>query len=54
MDPVTATQAFETALTTLKTDAMGMLGVVIPVALAIFGATFGIRKGLQWFRSLSK
>lgn len=43
-----------TALTTVKTDALSVLGAVAPVAIAIFGAFLVWRYGIKFFKGISK
>lgn len=49
----TPAQTLTTAVNTIKTDFLGYVAVVLPVALAIFGVVFGIRKAIGFFRSAS-
>lgn len=46
--------AMETALTTIKTDVLGVLDAAAPVAIAIMGAFLVWRYGIRFFKSLSK
>lgn len=50
-EEVTPSQALTTAVTTIKTDFLSYVAIVLPVALAIFGIVFGIRKAIGFFRS---
>lgn len=46
--------AMETALTAVKTDALGALADVAPIAIAIMGAFLVWRYGIKFFKSLAK
>ena len=48
------TTAFTTGLGTISTNAMGMIGTIVPIALGIAGAIFVVRKAMSWFKSLAK
>lgn len=50
----TITTAFTTGLTSLQGDVLGVIAAIIPIALAIAGAVFAVRKGMSWFKSLAK
>lgn len=53
-DPATTPQqALTTAVNTIQTDFLSYVSIVLPVALAIFGIVFGIRKAIGFFRSAS-
>lgn len=53
-DPAaTPQQTLTTAISTIQSDFMSYVAIVLPVALAIFGVVFGIRKALGFFRSAS-
>lgn len=45
--------AFETAITTVKTDVSGMYSKALPIALGLMVIPFGIRLGINFFRSLA-
>lgn len=47
-----AVAAINAGVTAVQTDAMAVIGVVAPVAIAILGATIAIRKGMSLFRGL--
>lgn len=51
-------EAIKTALTTaftgVKTDIIGVITTALPIGLGIFGAFFGIKKGVGFFRSIAK
>lgn len=49
----TLTQAFETALTQIKTDAVALLGDVIPPALTIAGIPIAIGIALRVFKKIA-
>lgn len=44
--------AFSSALSTIQSDIMGYIVLVIPVGLAIFGAIIAIKKGISFVRTL--
>ena len=48
------TTAMTTGFTQIKTDALAMLGVIVPIALSIAAAIFVVRKAIGWFKSLAK
>lgn len=52
-ESVTPQQALTTAVGTIQTDFLSYVAIVLPVALAIFGVVFGIRKAISFFRSAS-
>lgn len=39
------------AFTTVKNDILGYMAVILPIALAVVGAFFGIKKAISFFRS---
>ena len=49
-----AGQALSTSLTGVQTDLLGYIGIVLPIALAVFGAIWGIRKAIAFFRSTAR
>ena len=49
-----AGQALGTALNGVQADLLGYIGIVLPIALAIFGAIWGIRKAISFFRSTAR
>lgn len=51
---VTITSAFQTGFTTMASDALSMIAIIIPIALGVAGAVFLSRKALGWFKSLAK
>lgn len=50
----TLTTAFSTAFTSIQSDAMAMLGVIVPIAVAIAGTIFVARKAMGWFKGMAK
>jgi xanthosine utilization system XapX-like protein len=44
--------AIGTGVTEIQTTAMGAIGAVAPVAIAIVGAILGVKIGIRAFRSL--
>lgn len=47
------TTAFETAVGTIKTDAISMISSALPAGLAIAGVGIAVRIGVHFFRSLA-
>lgn len=47
------TTAISTALSTVATDALGVVGAVIPVAAPILGAGIAISLGIKYFKKAS-
>lgn len=50
----TITTAVKTALLTVSTDAMSMIGDVLPGALTIVGAVLVVTIGIKVFRKVAK
>lgn len=48
------TTAVKTALSTVSTDAMSMIGDVLPGALTIVGAVLVVNIGIKVFRKVAK
>ena len=46
--------ALTTGLTAASTSIMGSLASVIPIALGILAAIFGVKYGIRFFKSISK
>lgn len=46
--------AFTTAVGAIKTDALSMIAVAVPSALAIMGIFIATRLGVKFFKSFSK
>lgn len=46
--------ALQTAFNTMKTDILGYVVVILPIALGILGAILGIRYAIKFFKSTSK
>lgn len=44
--------SFSSALSTIQSDIMGYIILVIPVGLSIFGTIIAIKKGISFVRSL--
>lgn len=47
------TQAFNTAITSIKEDVVGMIVIALPAGLAIMGINLAIRLGINFFRSIA-
>lgn len=50
----TISTAIGTGLTQVSSDAMGVIGTIVPIALGIAGAVFVVRKAIGWFKSMAK
>lgn len=48
------TTAIQTALGTVKTDVLSVMGVVAAGGLAIFGVKFAATQGMSFFKKISK
>lgn len=46
--------AITTALTSVQTDCFKVIAVIVPIALAVGGTVFVIRRAFTWFKSLAK
>lgn len=46
--------AIQTGLTSVSTNAVDVLEVIVPIALGIFAITWVVRKALKWFNSLAR
>lgn len=46
--------AFETGFQSMATDALTLLAAMVPICLSIAGLVFLARRGVGWFKSLSK
>lgn len=44
---------FSTAISGIQSDLMGYILIVVPVALGILGAIFGIKKAIAFFKSMA-
>lgn len=49
----TMQDAFKTSVGSIQSDLMGYVMIAVPVALAILGAIFGIKKAIGFFKSLA-
>lgn len=50
----TVTTALQTGFTSMKTDAINVIAIIVPIALSIAGLIFITRKAISWFKSLAK
>ena len=41
----------QTAFSSLQSDLLGYIAIILPISLAIFGIYFGIKKAIAFFRS---
>lgn len=46
--------AFTTGFQQMASDAMSMIGAIVPIALGVAGVIFLARKAMGWFKSLAK
>lgn len=44
---------FSTAVSGIQSDLMGYILIVVPIALGILGAIFGIKKAISFFKSMA-
>ena len=44
----------QTSFTTMKNDVLGYIAVILPIALVVVGAFFGIKKAISFFKSTAK
>lgn len=55
MEPTPAPQVLDmlqTAFTGIKTDAIGAIGVILPIVLGIFAAVFAVKFGVKFFQKI--
>lgn len=45
---------FQTGISSIQSDLMAYLGYTIPIAIAVIGAFFGIRKAVSFFLKLTR
>lgn len=53
-EPASASATLSSSLSTVQSDLMGYIAIVLPVALAIFGAIWGIKKAISFFKSTAR
>lgn len=53
-DTVTVQSQFDSGIKSIQGDLMSYLGYTIPVAIAVIGAFFGIRKAVSFFLKLTR
>lgn len=53
-DSTAVVSALQTGFTTMKSDALSAIGMIVPIALSIAAAIFIARKAIGWFKSLAK
>ncbi len=53
-DFTVVSDSLETGFNNMKDDALDIISLVVPIAIGIFGLTWGVKKAMQWFRSLAK
>lgn len=44
----------QTSFTTMKNDVLGYIATILPIALVVAGAFFGIKKAVSFFKSTAK
>ena len=44
----------QTSFTTMKNDVLGYIAIILPLALVVAGAFFGIKKAVSFFKSTAK
>ncbi len=44
---------FSTAVSGIQSDLMGYILIVVPIALGILGAIFGIKKAISFFKTMA-
>jgi len=45
--------AVKTAVQSAVTDTIGMFGELLPIALTVFAATWGVKKAMTFFRKMA-
>lgn len=50
----TTSDILQTGVNTIKTDVLGYVAIILPVGLAIFGAIWGIKKAIAFFKAVAK
>lgn len=53
-DTTTVQSQFDSGIKSIQGDLMSYLGYTIPVAIAVIGAFFGIRKAVSFFLKLTR
>lgn len=48
------TTSLSTGFTSIATQAMNVIAIIVPIALGIVAAIFVIKRALSWFKSLAK
>ena len=46
--------SFTNGFNTMATDALQMIGLIVPIALGVAGTVFIVKKAMGWFKSLAK
>ena len=44
----------QTSFTTMKNDVLGYIAIILPIALVVVGAIWGIKKAISFFKSTAK
>lgn len=50
----TLTDAFNTAVTTIKTDVLSMISTALPAGLSIMGIGLAVSIGVRFFKSVAR
>lgn len=50
----TVTEAFTTAVGTIKTDVLSMIGTALPAGLTIMGIGLAVSIGIKFFRTVAR
>lgn len=50
LTPVDMTSTVTTAVQTAVTSTIGMFAALLPIALTVFAATWGVRKAIKFFK----
>ncbi len=54
VDTGAITTAFTTGLNNVVTTSISLISAILPIALSLFAVLFIARKGMSWFKSMSK
>ena len=52
--PPDLSATLQTSFTAVKDDIMGYISVILPIALLVVGAIWGIKKAISFFKSTAK
>lgn len=54
IDTASINTAFTTGLNNVVTTSIDLISLMLPIALSLFAVVFVVRKGMSWFKSMSK